>query len=186
MRFSIWTTLESLRRRICSRDMSAPEPRRLRTVGVVLAGGVGTRVGLTVPKQLLKIAGKPIIEHTLAVFESSPEIDEILVLMTPGWCADVEAIVETRGFRKVTRVLEGGATRNESTRRALDALGTDECNVLFHDAVRPLLSPRIIRECVNALRRHEAVDIVIPSADTIVVIDDDVITDIPDRSRLRR
>jgi ribitol-5-phosphate 2-dehydrogenase (NADP+) / D-ribitol-5-phosphate cytidylyltransferase len=161
-------------------------PNRLRTVGVVLAGGVGSRVGLAVPKQLLKIAGKPIIEHTLAVFEASAEIDEVLVLMTPGWTADVEAIVESRGFRKVSAIVEGGATRNESTRRALDALGTDECNVLFHDAVRPLLTQRIIRECANALRRVEAVDVVIPSADTIVVVDGDTITDIPDRGRMRR
>jgi 2-C-methyl-D-erythritol 4-phosphate cytidylyltransferase len=165
-------------------DPSAPG--RLRTVGVVLAGGVGTRVGLAVPKQLLKIAGKPIIEHTLAVFEAAAEIDEVLVLMTPSYCSDVEAIVKARGFTKVRAVVDGGATRNESTRRALDALGTDECNVLFHDAVRPLLTQRIIRECVNALRRFEAVDVVIPSADTIVVVDGDVITDIPDRTRLRR
>jgi ribitol-5-phosphate 2-dehydrogenase (NADP+) / D-ribitol-5-phosphate cytidylyltransferase len=160
--------------------------QRLRTVGVVLAGGVGTRVGLAVPKQLLKIAGKPIIEHTLAVFESSAEIDEVIVLMTPGYTDDVEAIVTARGFRKVSKVVEGGATRNESTRRALDALGPDECNVLFHDAVRPLLTQRIIRECANSLHRYEAVDVVIPSADTIVVVDDEVITDIPDRARLRR
>jgi 2-C-methyl-D-erythritol 4-phosphate cytidylyltransferase len=166
--------------------MSATEPTRLRTVGVVLAGGVGARVGLAVPKQLLKIAGKPIIEHTLAVFEASAEIDDVLVLMTPGYIDDVEAIVAARGFRKVTAVVEGGSTRNESTRAALDALGGEECNVLFHDAVRPLLTQRIIRECVNSLRRYEAVDVVIPSADTIVVVDGDTITDVPDRGRMRR
>src|SRR3954468_14326114 len=161
-------------------------PNRLRTVGVVLAGGVGTRVGLAVPKQLLKIAGKPIIEHTLAVFEASAEIDEVLVLMTPGYVEDIEAIVSGRGFKKVSQIIDGGATRNDSTRRALEALGTDECNVLFHDAVRPLLTQRIVREAANALRKFEAVDVVIPSADTIVVVDGDVITDIPDRGRLRR
>lgn len=159
----------------------------LRTVGVVLAGGVGTRVGLSIPKQLLKIAGKPVIEHTLAVFEAAAEVDEVVVLMAPGYVDDVEAIVAARGFRKVSAVIEGGATRNDSTRNALAHLGDKECNVLFHDAVRPLVSQRIIRECVNALRTYEAVDVGIPSADTIVVINDsDVITDIPDRSRLRR
>lgn len=159
---------------------------RLRTVGVILAGGVGTRVGLTIPKQLLKIAGKPVIEHTLAVFEATPDVDDVVVLMTPGYLSDVEAIVRGRGFTKVRQIVEGGATRNESTQRALDALGTQECNVLFHDAVRPLLTQRIIRECVNTLQRHRAVDVAIPSADTIVVVDDSVITDIPDRARLRR
>ncbi|HVT22013.1 MAG TPA: 2-C-methyl-D-erythritol 4-phosphate cytidylyltransferase [Mycobacteriales bacterium] len=159
----------------------------LRTVGVVLAGGVGTRVGLNVPKQLLKIAGKPVIEHTLAVFESTVEVDEVIVLMTPGYLDEINAIVASRGFRKVTAVIEGGETRNDSTRNALAHLGDEECNVLFHDAVRPLVSQRIIRECVNALRTYEAVDVGIPSADTIVVVDDaEIITEIPDRSRLRR
>jgi 2-C-methyl-D-erythritol 4-phosphate cytidylyltransferase len=164
----------------------APSDKARRTVGVVLAGGVGTRVGLAIPKQLLKIAGKPIIEHTLAVFEASSEIDEVMVLMTPGYVDDVNAIVAARGFRKVSAVLEGGETRNDTTKRALDQLGEQDCNVLFHDAVRPLLTQRIVRECVNALRRYDAVDVVIPSADTIVVVDDDVITDIPDRRRMRR
>jgi ribitol-5-phosphate 2-dehydrogenase (NADP+) / D-ribitol-5-phosphate cytidylyltransferase len=163
-----------------------PVEKRLRTVGVVLAGGVGTRVGLGTPKQLLKIAGKPIIEHTLAAFEATSDIDEIIVLMTPGYVGDIEAIVKARGLRKVTAVLEGGETRNDTTKLALDQLGTQECNVLFHDAVRPLVTQRIVRECVNALRDYEAVDVAIPSADTIVVVDGSVITDIPDRSSLRR
>ncbi|HVS67279.1 MAG TPA: 2-C-methyl-D-erythritol 4-phosphate cytidylyltransferase [Mycobacteriales bacterium] len=156
-------------------------------MGVVLAGGVGTRVGLSIPKQLIKVAGKPVIEHTLAVFEAAAEIDDVIVLMTPGYVEDVEAIVSARGFRKVSAVIEGGQTRNDSTRNALNHLGTEECNVLFHDAVRPLVSQRIIRECVNALRTYEAVDVGIPSADTIVVVDNnEIITEIPDRSRLRR
>jgi 2-C-methyl-D-erythritol 4-phosphate cytidylyltransferase len=165
--------------------MSAGVPR-LRNIGVILAGGVGTRVGLTIPKQLLKIAGKPVIEHTLASFQHTTEIDEIIVLMAPGYVDDVKAIVQARGFSKVSAVIEGGRTRNDSTRLALDALGEDECNVLFHDAVRPLVTQRIIRECVNALRRYEAVDVAIPSADTIVVVDGSLITDIPHRDRLRR
>jgi 2-C-methyl-D-erythritol 4-phosphate cytidylyltransferase len=141
---------------------------------------------LAIPKQLLKIAGKPIIEHTLAAFEATSDIDEVIVLMTPGYVDDVNAIVSARGFRKVSAVLEGGLTRNDTTKLALEQLGTDECNVLFHDAVRPLITARIVRECVNALRDYEAVDVAIPSADTIIVVDGDVISDIPDRGRLRR
>lgn len=158
----------------------------LRTIAVVLAGGTGQRVGLKIPKQLLKIAGKTIIEHTLDVFESAPEIDEIVVLMAAGFTQEVEKIVAKGGYRKVSRVLEGGATRTESTARALAALGDEECNVLFHDAVRPLLEHRIITECVEALRTYQAVDVAIPSSDTIVVVRDNVITEIPDRSTLRR
>jgi 2-C-methyl-D-erythritol 4-phosphate cytidylyltransferase len=165
--------------------MAASEPR-LRTVAVILAGGVGTRVGGSVPKQLLRVAGRPIIEHTLEAFERSDAVDEILVLMAPGYLADVEALVAARGIAKVSAVLEGGVTRNDSTKVALDHLGDDECNVLFHDAVRPLVTPQIITHCVDALVQYEAVNVAIPSSDTIVVVEDGVITDVPDRATLRR
>ncbi|NLU78850.1 bifunctional cytidylyltransferase/SDR family oxidoreductase [Micromonospora sp. HNM0581] len=161
--------------------------RPTRTVAVVLAGGTGTRLGLGIPKQLLKIAGKPIIEHTLAVFEAAPEIDEIIVLMAAGHVAEAQKIVDKAGFRKVTKVIEGGDTRNATTRVALDAVGGGDCNILFHDAVRPLLSGRIVRECVNALWTYAAVDVAIPSADTIIQVDaNECITDIPVRATLRR
>ena len=110
----------------------------LRNVAVVLAGGTGTRVGLSIPKQLIKIAGKPIIEHTIAAMQESPLVDEILVMMAPGYLDDIRAIVKKGDYDKVTHILEGAGTRNDTTAAALDALGEDECNVLLHDAVRPL------------------------------------------------
>ncbi|MER5648619.1 bifunctional cytidylyltransferase/SDR family oxidoreductase [Streptosporangium sp. NPDC002524] len=170
--------------------MSEREPRP-RTVGVVLAGGVGRRVGHDTPKQLLEIAGRTILEHTLALFEGAPEIDEIMVLMAPGFTGEVERIVERGGFTKVGRILEGGASRPETTWRALRALGTrEECLVLLHDAVRPLAEPRIIADCVEALRTFSAVEVAIPSSDTIVVTSrgprGEVVSDVPDRAGLRR
>jgi ribitol-5-phosphate 2-dehydrogenase (NADP+) / D-ribitol-5-phosphate cytidylyltransferase len=168
----------------------------LGTTAVVLAGGTGQRIGLEIPKQLLKIAGKSILEHTLAVFEEAPEIDEVILLMAPGHTEQARQIVEKAGLPKVVSVLEGGATRNETTVRAIEAVGArlapgEDRNLLFHDAVRPLLSGRIISDCVAALQRYEAVDVAIPSADTIIVTrthgsDGEFITDVPDRSRLRR
>ncbi|MEV4092760.1 bifunctional cytidylyltransferase/SDR family oxidoreductase [Streptosporangium saharense] len=169
--------------------MTALEPRP-HTVGVLLAGGVGRRVGLDTPKQLVEIAGKTIIEHTLTVFQDAPEIDEILVLMTPGHTEDVERLVAAGGFTKVSAVIEGGASRTETTWRALRALEGRECDVLLHDAVRPLLEPRIITGCVEALRTHRAVEVAIPTSDTIVVVerrpDGEVVREVPDRAALRR
>lgn len=163
---------------------------RLRSVGVLLAGGVGQRVGLGVPKQLIEVTGRTIIEHSLAVFEAAPEIDEIVVLMTPGYADRVREIVARGGYRKVSQVVDGGASRTESTWRALGALGAHECNVLLHDAVRPLLEPRIITECVRALESHEAVNVAIPSSDTVLVAvpgaGGEMIGEVLDRARLRR
>lgn len=159
---------------------------------MVLAGGTGTRVGLDVPKQLIRIAGKAILEHTLDVFESHPSIDEIVVMMAASHVPDAERLVASGGYRKVTRVLGGGTERGESALKAIDALSaagqaTADCNVLFHDAVRPLVEPRVITECVQALRSYPAVDVAIPSADTVIMVDEaDVITHIPPRARLRR
>jgi 2-C-methyl-D-erythritol 4-phosphate cytidylyltransferase len=163
----------------------------LRNVAVILAGGTGTRVGLSIPKQLIKIAGKTIIEHTIAAFQASSVVDEIVILMTPGHLDPVRAIVQNGGYDKVSQLVEGGETRNQSTSRALDALGTEECNVLFHDAVRPLVSQTIIRDVVAALATHQAVDTAIPSADTVVQVHDspdetDTIADVLPRHLLRR
>ncbi len=159
----------------------------MHTIGVVLAGGVGSRLGLSVPKQMVKIAGKTIIEHTVATMNNSNHIDELIVMITPGWSEAVATLLGER-FSKISRILEGGATRNETTRRLLDAIRTkNEVKLVLHDAVRPLLDERIIADCVEALDRYGAVDVVIPSADTIVEVDEDgVITSIPPRDRLRR
>jgi 2-C-methyl-D-erythritol 4-phosphate cytidylyltransferase len=163
-------------------------PQRLRTVAVVLAGGTGSRVGLDRPKQLLKVAGSTVIEHTVAALHDCPEIDEIVIIMAADYVAEAEDLFLDRPqFRKVSRVLAGGADRNESTRSALAALGPGECNVLFHDAVRPLLPVGVVQACVEALQEYEAVDVAIASADTIVRVDDHgCIVEIPDRSYLRR
>ena len=173
----------------------------LRNVAVILAGGTGTRIGLDIPKQLIKIAGKPIIEHTIIALSQSTLIDEIIIMMTPGYLDPVNAIVKAGGYRKVTKVLEGAGpegTRNDSTRLALDALGDQECNVILHDAVRPLVSQTIIEANVAALRDFRAVDTAIPSADTIVQVDgklehglrvggdQPVIADVLPRALLRR
>jgi len=165
---------------------------RLRTVAVVLAGGTGTRIGLDIPKQLLKIAGKTILEHTLDAFESHPGIDEIFIMMAPGHTHETARLVGRGGYRKVVGVLDGGEDRAASTAKAIAALTErsqpgGDCNVLFHDAVRPLVGQRIITDCIAALRTYTAVDVAIPSADTVIIIDDaDVITAIPPRGRLRR
>jgi 2-C-methyl-D-erythritol 4-phosphate cytidylyltransferase len=160
---------------------------RPRNVAVILAGGVGARMGLGVPKQLLKIAGRPILEHTIAAFDRHPLVDEIVVMMAQGHLDAARAIVRDGGYDKVVDIIEGADTRNGTTRRALDRLGDDDCHVLFHDAVRPLVTPRIIGECFEALETHAAVDVAIASADTIIeVTSDNTIRAIPPRAALRR
>lgn len=158
-----------------------------RTVAVVLAGGIGVRVGLGIPKQLIRIAGKAIVEHTLEALEASAEIDEILIMMNAAALDELEHLKTDPRFTKLSQILPGGETRNDTTQLAIDALEGDDTKVLFHDAVRPFIDERIIHDCVAALDNYDAVDTAIPSADTIVQVDGDGhISDIPNRSRLRR
>lgn len=161
-----------------------------RTVAVVLAGGIGVRVGLGIPKQLIKIAGKAIVEHTLEALQDSPLIDEIVIMMNAASIGELDHLAESPRFSKLSRILPGGETRNDTTQLALAAIATtdgDDAKVLFHDAVRPFLDERIIEDCVRALDEYDAVDTAIPSADTIIQVDAQRhITAIPDRSLLRR
>jgi 2-C-methyl-D-erythritol 4-phosphate cytidylyltransferase len=158
----------------------------MRTVAAVLAGGTGRRTGLATPKQLLMIAGKTVIERSVAAFSAAPQIDEIIVVMTPGRTGEVAELLDRGGHHKVSRVIEGGLARSDSAQRALAALGDDECDVLLHDAARPLVSQQIIDGCVTALKAYRAVGVTIPSADTIVVTADGVIRHMPSRDGLHR
>jgi 2-C-methyl-D-erythritol 4-phosphate cytidylyltransferase len=178
----------------------------MRTVAVVLAGGSGQRFGSGLPKQLLPLTGRTLIEHSVAAFEEAPGVHAILVVMAAGHARQVAGLLAVGGYQKVMGVIEGGASRPESTRRAIAELcrtqqgrtqqdgteqgrtgqGIDECNVLFHDAARPLVDQRIIADCVLALRTHEAVGVVVPASDTIVIVDGEVMTSMPRRDRLRR
>ncbi|ROR92560.1 bifunctional cytidylyltransferase/SDR family oxidoreductase [Nocardioides aurantiacus] len=158
-----------------------------KNVAVILAGGVGARVGLSIPKQLIKIAGRTILEHTLVAIHSHELVDEVVIMMAPGHLDAVHDILRSGDFPKVTSVLEGADTRNGTTARALAGIPGDDTKVLFHDAVRPLVDARIISDCFEALDTYGAVDVAIPSADTIIeVTEDNVIRDVPPRALLRR
>lgn len=159
----------------------------MKTVAVILAGGVGVRAGLDIPKQLIKIAGKAIVEHTLEAVQNNAHIDEIIIMMNSESIHELDHLQASTRFSKLTKILPGGETRNDTTKLALAVLPDDECKVLFHDAVRPFIDDRIIDDCVAALDSYDAVDTAIRSADTIIQVDDDgCISDMPDRSILRR
>ncbi len=157
-----------------------------RNIAIILAGGVGSRLGMSTPKQFFKVAGKMVVEHTIDVFERNQHIDEIAIVSNPALVADFENIVLRNKWRKVKKILKGGAERYYSSLSAITAYQNEDANLIFHDAVRPLVSQRIIDAVVKALDTHRAVNVAVPSADTIIEVDGDFITNIPDRSRLRR
>jgi 2-C-methyl-D-erythritol 4-phosphate cytidylyltransferase len=168
----------------------------MRTLAVILAGGTGQRIGSAIPKQLIEVAGRPILSYSIEAFDTfTPQpsgagpaagIDEIIVVMAPGYVDVAKAIAAPYG--RVRAVIEGGASRTESTLRALTALASepDEVRVLFHDAARPFVGHDVIGRCLKALDSHQAVAVGMPVADTIVEVRADLVTAMPVRSGLRR
>lgn len=165
--------------------------KQSKTIGIILAGGTGERIGATVPKHLLKVAGKTILERTVSVFNETASIDEIIVVVTKGWEEQVEQILVSK-FPKVSTVLQGGESRNESTKNVLNYFANrddvpSDTKLIIHDGVRPLIDKQIIQNSIDTLNEYDAVSVVIPTTDTIVVIDDDnIIQRMPNRDSLRR
>ena len=158
----------------------------MRTVAVVLAGGSGERFGTSVPKQLLPFAGRPLLEHSVAAFDEAPAVDSVLVVMAASHAGQAREVLAAGGHRKLAGVIPGGMTRVESTRRAIGELGDGECDVLFHDAARPLVDQQIIAACVTALAEHRAVGVAVPSSDTIALVSEGIMVAMPRRDSLVR
>jgi 2-C-methyl-D-erythritol 4-phosphate cytidylyltransferase len=163
----------------------------MRTVAVVLAGGSGRRFGGDQPKQLRLLAGRTLLEHCVAAFDRAPGIDEVLVVSAADLVAETAA--QVAGYAKVTGVIPGGTARSDSARQAIAALRAGhpagpgrDCNVLLHDAARPLVDQRIIADCVTALATWTAIGVVVPSTDTIVEVRDGVLGAVLPRESLAR
>ena len=157
-----------------------------RMVAVVLGGGVGTRFGAGLPKQLLTLAGKTLVEHCVGAFAEAPAIDETVLVMPANYHQEARRIVGDQ----VSVIIEGGATRSDSVRNALAYLAARypeaETGVLFHDAARPLVTQQIIADCAEALEKHDAIGTAVPTSDTILVVADGVIAGVPPRETLYR
>jgi ribitol-5-phosphate 2-dehydrogenase (NADP+) / D-ribitol-5-phosphate cytidylyltransferase len=155
----------------------------MRNIAVILAGGCGARFGEELPKQFAKVAGKKIIEHTIDAFEQNGHIDEIAIVSHKDYIHLITEICITNQYKKVKKILQGGKQRYESSVAAIRAY-TDNTNLIFHDAVRPLVSQRIINDCIEALKKYNAVDVAVKASDTIVQAKEQLIQAVPDREYL--
>lgn len=160
----------------------------MRVHAILLAGGSGDRFGAEMPKQFVRLAGEPILLRSLrAVVEAG--VDRLVVVSHPEWVAETEALLAGEPPSIPTSVVAGGRTRNESTRNGLDHLAADAGDVIVvHDAVRPLVPVDVVRRAIEPVASGlaDSTDTVIASADTLVIVDDDDVVEIPERSRYRR
>lgn len=162
----------------------------MKNVAIILSGGISARFknSSNTPKQYLQIAGKTIIEHSIEVFQKNTNIDEIAIVANNSYHEMIEKLVEKNKFSKVKRILNAGETRNYSTLSALDTYRNlyEDCNMIFHDAARPLLNIEIIDHCLEVLKTYNAVSVAVAATDTIVTIDrnTNIVKNIPDRNEL--
>jgi 2-C-methyl-D-erythritol 4-phosphate cytidylyltransferase len=136
---------------------------------VIPAGGRGTRLGGSIPKQFLLLDGKPILLHSIEKFESLEDVGEIIVVVPVDQIRRTERLIADAGFRKVSHVVVGGNERQHSVRNGLLSFENDPDIVLVHDAVRPLVSQEVIREVIKQSKKHGAAVVGVRVIDTIKV-----------------
>lgn len=142
----------------------------MKFAAVIVAAGRGTRFGR--PKQLVDLAGKPMLWWSLHTFAHMDEVGEIIVVTEAEWLDEVSEVALDAASAKLHGVARGGATRQASTYEGLRAL-TGECEGAFvHDGARPLVSAADIRRGMQPVRPRHASLLAIPVVDTIKVVND--------------
>ncbi len=140
----------------------------MEATAIIVAAGLGKRMGGTIPKQFHDLLGQPLLTHTLLHFESIQEISEIIVLLPEGWeerCR--HEIVEKYGFKKISKLISGGKERQDSVYRGLKEASAESELILIHDGVRPLVTRTMIEASLGVASTFGAAVVAIPLADTI-------------------
>jgi 2-C-methyl-D-erythritol 4-phosphate cytidylyltransferase len=147
----------------------------MRNIAIILAGGMGQRMGASIPKQFLELKGKPIIVHTIENFERNPSVDGILIVCKADWTDVFRDMADKYGLRKVKWIVNGGETSHDSTRNGIfalkDELGPDDF-VIIHDAARPILPQGVIDEMLEVAHEKGNASVAIPVYETVIRTDD--------------
>jgi 2-C-methyl-D-erythritol 4-phosphate cytidylyltransferase len=159
-----------------------------KSIALIPAAGMGKRMGATINKQYLQLKGLPIVARTIAVFETSPLIESIYLVIPEDeipYCR--KHVVEACGFKKISAIVPGGKERQNSVMNALKAMRervSDDDVVLIHDGVRPMVTEKILRESIITARSHDGALVAVPVKDTIKSVHDGIVFDTPPRESL--
>lgn len=124
-------------------------------IAIIFAGGKGVRMGCGIPKQFLEINGKPILIHTLELFQEHDEIDKIYVSVLEEYIKKAEKLIRKYNIDKVVKVIPGGATAQDSIYlglKAVEAENPSDSIVLLHDGVRPFVSDETISKNIQSVK----------------------------------
>ncbi|MCC9716308.1 2-C-methyl-D-erythritol 4-phosphate cytidylyltransferase, partial [Streptococcus agalactiae] len=157
-------------------------------IGVIFAGGVGRRMNTKgKPKQFLEVHGKPIIVHTIDIFQNTEAIDAVVVVCVSDWLDYMNNLVERFNLTKVKAVVAGGETGQMSIFKGLEAaeqLATDDAVVLIHDGVRPLINEEVINANIQSVKETGSAVTSVRAKETVVLVNDSSkISEVVDRTR---
>ena len=144
---------------------------------ILLAGGIGKRMGTDIPKQFLQVKGKPVIVYTIENFQRNPAIEKIVVVCVKEWMEELKTIVKEYNLTKVEWIIEGGKTGHDSIRNGVFFLKdkvTEEDYVIVHDAVRPILPQKAIDEVLRVAHERGNASSCIACHPPIVIKDDSI------------
>lgn len=152
---------------------------------IIVAAGSGSRMNSATPKQFLPLDNEMVLTKTVRVFEESPEIQEIVLVVSPEWVDFVKKeIVLKENFHKVKKIVNGGAERYDSVYAGILACPEAD-NVFIHDGARPFITEAVIRRCAEAVDEYQAVACGMPSKDTVKIADDcGFVASTPDRRKV--
>ena len=162
--------------------------KTFKSVALIPAAGMGKRMGASINKQYLQLNGLPIVARTIAVFEDSPLIDEIYLVIPAEeipYCQ--EHVIAVCGFQKVTAIIAGGKERQNSVMNGLNALRdavNDDDIILIHDGVRPFVTETMLKESIAMACSRDGALVAVPVKDTIKNVRSGVVIDTPERETL--
>eukprot|EP00892_Ulva_mutabilis_P010955 jgi/Ulvmu1/8231/UM041_0040.1 len=169
-----------LRRKICA---SVVEQSSVSVV--LLAGGVGKRMGADIPKQYLDLCGRPIAAHSFLKFSAMPEVKEIVIVCAPDWRYIFEDQISSMSTAKPIKYALPGQERQDSVQNGFLAIDKDSALVAVHDSARPLVTLNDFRQCLHDADKHGAAVLGVPVKPTIKQVGPDMMVELTlDRAKL--
>jgi 2-C-methyl-D-erythritol 4-phosphate cytidylyltransferase len=140
----------------------------LLNIAIIPAAGIGSRMHADRAKQMLELDGVPVLVHTLRRFEACDSINQVILVLQPSLTSEVLALISRYNLKKITRVVGGGAERQDSVFRGLQVINAETAGVIVvHDAVRPFVRPAEISHVIERAQSKGAALMALAATDTI-------------------
>lgn len=151
---------------------------------VIVAAGSSTRMNSNISKQLLKIGGKTVLQHTVSAFENSGAVDEIVIVCPESDIDSFKNLFDIENINIPIKFTTGGDTRQKSVGNGVSIVSEDCGIIAIHDGARPLVKPEDIRKVIADAAEFGAATLAVPVKDTIKLVENDTVESTPPRDKL--